>query len=764
MISLQRIFFTIAFLATISNARAQYITIDESQTVTQLVEDVLINNACANVSNITVTSYNGGGGDSYGYFTAGTSAFPFVEGIVLTTGRAVSAIGPNSGILSEGPTSWAGDSDLEQALGVNNTINATVLEFDFLPLANKISFDYLFASEQYLTNPSSGQCNYTDGFAFLLKKANTSDPYQNLALVPGTNIPVRVNTVRGAGTICPAANEAYFDSFNDFENPTNYNGQTVILTAASTVEPNVLYHIKLVIADQGNNLYDSAIFLGGGSFKVQKDLGDNRLFATNNPLCPNETLVLDATEPGINTYQWFKNGVAIPAETNPTYTVISAGIYEVEISLNSAACISTGEITIEYATLPTITTPVSLVECDGNSDGSTTFNLNDASSLISSTGTFAYFTSLANAQNNVSAIANISTFSASNNTTVFAAVSNSYGCRDFATVQLQISSQAIPPIAPINVCDNDGSSDGITASDLNALVTPTVISGLPIGVSVLYFASIAEAESEANQLPNSFTNTQPNQQIIYARIVNAPDCFGIVPITLKINSFNASGIADETLYICSNTPIVLQAPAGFSQYLWNNGESTRNITVSAGGNYSVTITNSNGCSATKLFTVNESSEATYISADINDFQSDGNLVLINYSGLGNYVFSLDGTRFQSSPLFDDVTPGEYQIFIRDEFGCGIVGPFTIYVLDYPHFFTPNGDGFNDFWGINIPANREFSTLQIFDRFGKILFSTADSSARWDGKFNGHALTSTDYWFVLNFRNGRTVKGHFSLKR
>ena len=237
MISLRRILITVAFLATIANARAQYITVDESQTVAQLVEDVLINNACANVSNITVTSYNGGGGDSYGYFTAGTSAFPFAEGIVLTTGRAVSAIGPNSGILSEGPTSWAGDSDLEQALGVNNTINATVLEFDFLPLANKISFDYLFASEQYLTNPSSGQCNYTDGFAFLLKKANTAEPYQNLALVPGTNIPVRVNTVRGAGTICPSANEAYFDAFNDFENPTNYNGQTVILTAASTGGP-----------------------------------------------------------------------------------------------------------------------------------------------------------------------------------------------------------------------------------------------------------------------------------------------------------------------------------------------------------------------------------------------------------------------------------------------------------------------------------------------------------------------------------------------
>lgn len=198
---------------TISSA--QNITVDESLTATQLVQDILINNPCANISNVNVSGWAFTSGNSYGKFTSGGSAFPFADGVLLTTGRAQSAIGPNTSIISEGPDNWGGDSDLEQALNIsqNSSINATVLEFDFLPLADKISFDYIFSSEQYLSNPSINQCGFTDGFVFLLKKAGTTDSYTNLAVVPGTDLPVRVNTVRGPGTICTPLNEQYFDAF-----------------------------------------------------------------------------------------------------------------------------------------------------------------------------------------------------------------------------------------------------------------------------------------------------------------------------------------------------------------------------------------------------------------------------------------------------------------------------------------------------------------------------------------------------------------------
>ena len=124
----------------------------------------------------------------------------------------------------------------------------------------------------------------------------------------------------------------YFDAFNGTEHPTNFNGQTKILKAESNVTPGVLYHIKLVIADQGNNLYDSAIFLGGGSFSVETDLGPDRLIATENPLCENETLTLDATTPNAVGYKWYRNNTLITGAIQPSYTTNQAGNYHLVIS------------------------------------------------------------------------------------------------------------------------------------------------------------------------------------------------------------------------------------------------------------------------------------------------------------------------------------------------------------------------------------------------------------------------------------------------
>jgi hypothetical protein len=117
-------------------ATSQYIEVQDTFTAQQLVEDILIDSPCANVSNFSVSGWDEF--PSYGYFSAGSSDFPFENGVLLTTGKALSAIGPNTSLLSEGSTSWLGDIDLEQAIGESNTINATVLEFDFLPIANKI--------------------------------------------------------------------------------------------------------------------------------------------------------------------------------------------------------------------------------------------------------------------------------------------------------------------------------------------------------------------------------------------------------------------------------------------------------------------------------------------------------------------------------------------------------------------------------------------------------------------------------------------------
>ena len=456
----------------------QYIQVNDTYTAQQLVQNVLVGNSpCANVSNFSVSGDAFSGvQNSYGYFNAGTSNFPFSEGIVLSTGKATSAIGPNSFILSQGGTSWLGDADLEMALGITNSINATVLEFDFIPITNRISFDYIFSSEQYLINASSNQCNYTDGFAFLLKPSDNSSPYQNLAIVPGTTIPVKINTVRGTGSICPPANQSYFDAFNGTNHPTNFNGQTVIMKAEANVIPGRPYHIKLVIADQGNNLYDSAIFLGANSFNVGANLGPDQLIATNNPICEGDTYDLDATIPGLYSYKWFKNNSEILGQTNPIYTVRDSGIYKVEVTLIGTNCIATDEVTTEYSSKPSLTN-ANLIQCDDDNDGIATFDLTKVNSIITGNNTqlssVIYYENL----NDVNPIQNPRSYRNTTTNTVYGRVSNSFGCVAFATITLQISNQVIGPQNPILKCDGDGNIDGFTVFNLNIDVTPPILSG-----------------------------------------------------------------------------------------------------------------------------------------------------------------------------------------------------------------------------------------------------------------------------------------------
>lgn len=376
--------FYLLFGLIFSSASAQYITTDETQTAVELIENVLINSGCANVSNVSVSGGNFTSGEkSWGYFNAAGTSFPFEEGIILSTGKIINAQGPNGYISDDGGgMGWVGDNDLNEALGLNNTFNATILEFDFIPIGNQISFDYIFSSEQYLTNPSPNQCSYTDGFVFLLKEVSSSS-YQNLAVIPNTNIPVKVNTVRGTGTICPTANATYFDAFNGIEHPTNFNGQTKVLTAKADVIPGQTYHIKLVIADEGNYRYDSAIFLKGSSFSTGIDLGDDRTFANQNPVCTTESITLNATTTGVLNYQWFFNDNPILGETNstltlnPPYNVNQNGTYSVELTF-SPTCISTSEIDLDFATALTVDqTSYTFCDTDAVQDGITTVTLSD---------------------------------------------------------------------------------------------------------------------------------------------------------------------------------------------------------------------------------------------------------------------------------------------------------------------------------------------------------------------------------------------------
>lgn len=238
----------------------------------QLINNVLIDNPCLEISNVTsITGTAFGSTNGIGFFQNDNPNFPLTSGIVLSTGDAANIPGPNTSTLNDGNAQWPGDSDLETiisaALGSPmNSRNATKLEFDFTALNEFMSFNFLFASDEYGTF----QCNYADAFAFLLTDLETGIT-TNLAVVPGTQDPVSVVTIRdGANnTGCASANEGYFGEYfgtPDYDGATNFIGQTAVMTASSAVIPNHPYHIKLVVADRNDTLYDSAVFIEAGSF------------------------------------------------------------------------------------------------------------------------------------------------------------------------------------------------------------------------------------------------------------------------------------------------------------------------------------------------------------------------------------------------------------------------------------------------------------------------------------------------------------------
>ena len=779
MTPIKNVFFGLLFCLFPILSKAQNISVNDGLTADQLVRDILINSPCAAVSNFAISGDNDTPGrQSFGKFDYAGTLFPFANGVVLSTCSAKLVEGPNTTIINNGAASWGGDADLEVQLGIRNTLNATLLEFDFLPLTSQVSFRYIFASEEY---HGDAPCRYSDGFAFLLKKANTTDPYVNLAVVPNTSIPVSTTNVHSEyrnsnnALVCAAANEEYYAGENSRSYPTNLNGQTVPLTIKATVVPGTLYHIKLAIADDSsinnNTIYDSAIFLEGGSFNVGTDIGPDRLISSSNPLCQGEHYELDATESGYVTYQWYLDNIPVPAPAGnlPKLDAFDygPGNYRVELGIGTTGCIAIGEAKIEVAPLPALSA-TTLVQCDLDHNGRAFFNLTTADAIvkngIANLSNVSYYTNRPDAEAGTNAIANPENYE-SIPKIIFAAATNAYGCSGIAVVQLALSNNPAND-ATLEVCDDDaGAQDGIYEFLLHN-ADSDILTGLPAGLIVQYYKTEEDALLHPQRmLPDAvaYRNETPFSQLVYAKIVNGSDCYGIAKVQLIVDTFNPAGFEDEMKYICLGETITLGVAAGFDDYQWSQDNTNRNESaqVSAPGDYSVTAFEKK-CSAYKKFTVVVPDAPVITSIEVTDLSGFQNTVLIHYTGNSEYQFSLDGIFFQDSPYFTNVAAGSYTAIAKSR--CDSDSRAVV-VLDYPRFFTPNADGYNDNWnisGLNDQNNAAF--VYIYDRFGKFLKQIQAGGKGWDGKFNGQNMPSSDYWFVLNLENGRTVSGHFSLKR
>jgi gliding motility-associated-like protein len=771
--------FLIACLTTLVTW-SQNVQVDaQTYTPQQLIEDILIDSNC--ITNVVVTNTVGGdfsdSDQSYGYFDASGSSFPFQNGIVLSTGRLNNVQGPNTSLSDDDAANWIGDTDLETVLQESNTLNATIIEFDFEAVASQVSFRYIFASEEYQEG-NDNTCRFSDLFGFLIRPASSAQ-YENIALVPETSTPVKVTTVHsGIPGSCQPINEQYFGSWNNALAPINFNGQTAILTATADVVPNSTYHVKLVIADEQNYRYDSAVFLEAGSFQLSTNLGPDLLVANNNALCTDETLELDATEAEADSYKWFKDGTEETTETNATYQVTQPGTYNVEVTINST-CISYGEIIIEYAPDP-IVFNTTLIACDINLDGFTTYNLFNAISNITNNDSSLivvdfYETQLGAEGSNVGLISNPSSYeNTSIGQTVYARVTNSNGCISVAEVNLDIANNPVS-LPPFRACDED--NDGIVSLDINALESFIISQpDVPNSVSVTFYNSENDLTNQDNPISGNYENSDsPYSDVLYIQITDNNNCFAFT--TLQLQVFDSPEFQmDETFIYCLNEyPQVIELQSGITNnnnssisYSWYlNGIdlmlTTETIQVNEVGTYRVLASNSNDCSASRDIIVEPSNIATIESIIVAD-GIENNTISITVSGEGDYEYALDYGVYQDEPFFTNVLADTHTLLVRDKNGCGVILE-EVPVFGFPKFFTPNGDGINDTWSPKgISSKNIVIRIKIFDRYGKLIKEINASENNWDGTFNGEPLITDDYWYHAVIPNGRTFNGHFTLKR
>ncbi|MFP9113031.1 choice-of-anchor L domain-containing protein [Flavobacterium sp. RHBU_3] len=363
---------------------------NSTYTVPELVSEVLVNSLCATVSNVTWST----GGDSNNLTTGiakfgqGNSEFGIEEGVVLASGNAMDSAGPNLSTLSSG--GWGGDSDLFnyiQAEGIDPTLysynDATVLEFDFVPLSSHIKFPFIFASEEYGTF----QCSYSDAFAFFLTDANNVTT--NLALIPGTGDVVSVITIRDNlyNSGCDSQNVEWFDAYYNSppgmpaaSAPINYNGVTKKMYAESDVIVGNTYHIKLVIADRNDTALNSAVFIG--PFDIgDVDLGADLTIDANTALCSGGTATINAgLDPEEYSFTWYNGTTEIVGETGPTLTVSEEGEYTVVAHYFSSTCETSDSIVVEFydPVEVVVSEPQDLTQCDASGYDQFDLTVNDA--------------------------------------------------------------------------------------------------------------------------------------------------------------------------------------------------------------------------------------------------------------------------------------------------------------------------------------------------------------------------------------------------
>jgi len=415
--------------------------------------------------------------------------------------------------------------------------------------------------------------------------------------------------------------------------------------------------------------------------------------------------------------------------------------------------------------------------------------------------TVTYHESHADAQNNTAIITTPSNYPYTN---VIPAkvigvriVNNATGCVNTAFFELLVEEEATataPDPADTTVCDEDGTNDGFHTFDLTDLLDAQIMNGQTNPDYVIHYYANAQDLINNNPIPAStnpadnghvvFTNTIAYQQTIIAQVTHTTTVSGCpanVDVILVVNPLpepTPNGgfvcIDQETGTVLSTHIINSGLDAATYSFEWFDGttliagETGPTLEVNHPATYSVVATNiATGCQNLPVSVTVTQSEPAAVTAYVSNAFTDNQTITVEAIGIGEYVYQLDEGDIQTSPVFENVTHGSHTVTVYDNKGCASV-TIPVTAINYPHYFTPNGDNYHDTWNIGDLENDASAKIYIFDRYGKLLKQIKPSKVTgWDGTLNGQPLPSTDYWFTVTYTEQgqlKEFKAHFSLKR
>ena len=494
---------------------------------------------------------------------------------------------------------------------------------------------------------------------------------------------------------------------------------------------------------------------------------------------------LDLYSPVLSV-QWDFGDGSISSDLNPSHVFTTFGIKNIKATVVTANSTFVLFKSVEVFPPALISPGRILTQCDNDNDGSSIFNLENISDFISNANSefeYYFYNNLVDAQNDENRIQNpINYTNRFESEEVFVKIITENGCPFITSFFIEnVSTTPSTQLPRFYTCEN---SDDIMGNlegtfDLDAIKLDIItILNTPPNYQLKFYQSYLDAQTKLNEIAGLYTS---GTSIIWIRIEDENNsCNGIFSFTIEVNDEIEVNI-EERYTICDSnvqSPIVLDGGISNTSWTWRNISlqvlsTDRFFPLVDDGKFSVVLEKQQSgllCTETIYFDVD-----TAIAPRLDELRVDNDQIFVSVRGPSSYEFSLDNftyTGLGKSHTFIDLQPGIYTVYVRDVNGCSYAIQEEVLIVKFPRYFTPNEDGINDNWKIYGPLTDYYSSVEIalFDRFGNLLHSMNmnENNQGWNGTINGKKLPSTDYWYIITFKdfdnNTIVKKGHLSLIR